>query len=88
MPRVKIKCRGPVNREKKVKLLEILCSNEIHVTKIFSATDGFAVLPLNEEHADSIVSREVMEVPERNGFSTNMPTKLKVKKECHQYESG
>ena len=76
MTRVKIKCRGPGaqgTKEKKIKLLEILCMKEIHVTKIFNTTDGFALLTLNEEHAENIFSKEVKETLDFEGFSPIMP---------------
>ena len=80
MSRVKIKCRGPVSKDKKVKHLEILCCKEIHVTKIFDVLDGFAVLTLNEEHVDSIFTKEVRQKLEKYGYQPNMPPELKVKK--------
>jgi len=80
MPRVKIKCRGQATRVRKTKLLEILCTKEIHITKIFDTNDGFAVLTLNEDHADTIFNREVREDLESNGYQPIMPPELKVKK--------
>lgn len=65
---MKIKYRGLGRIEKKIKLLETLCKNEIHVTKVFNATDGFAALVLREEHADNI-SRVVKDELDQNGLS-------------------
>ena len=80
MTQIKIKYRGTINRESKIKLLEILCSKEIHVVKIFNANDGFAIITLSEDHADKIFSKEVKQQLENNGFSANIPPELKVKK--------
>ena len=60
--------------------LEILYCKEIHVTKIFDAPDWFAVLTLNEKHADSIFTKEVRQEMEIHGYQPNMPPDLKVKK--------
>ncbi len=79
MPREKIKCKRLIKKDKKLRLL-LLCSKEIQVTKAFDATDGFAVLTLNEEHADSVFTRELRDEVERNGYQPNMPPELKVKK--------
>ncbi len=79
MARVKIKCKGKTGNEKK-KLLEILCSNQIHVTKVFTTPDGFALLLLNDEHADSIFTMKIKEILEKNDFIPVLPPELKVKK--------
>ena len=80
MPRIKLKTRGPPNKEKKLKLLSILCGKEIHVTKVFDANDGFAVLLLNDDHANKIFEKETKKSLEDNGFTPLMPPALKVKK--------
>ncbi len=80
MTRIKIKCRGDVDRNSKIKLLEILCSKCIHVVKVFNTNDGFAVLTLNEEHAEKIFNAGTKQQLENNGFSASMPPDLKVKK--------
>lgn len=80
MTRVKIKCKSPEERGKKIKLLEILCSSQIQVTKIFNASDGFAVLLLNEEQADRIFTKEIKAKLDSNGFNAILPPELKVKK--------
>ncbi len=80
MARVMIKCRGEPDREKKTRLLEILCGSEIHVTKVFSTPDGFALLLLNEDHADNIFSQNVKEALEANDFAPILPPEIKVKK--------
>ena len=80
MARVKIKHKGLTSRENKLKLLEILCKNEIHVTKVIDAHDGYAVLLLNEAHAEHVFIKKVKEELQQNDFSSLMPPDLKVKK--------
>ena len=59
--------------------MEILCSNEVHVTRVFPAKDGFTVIALNEDHGDKIFSRAVKSILEE-GYNPLMPAELKVKK--------
>ena len=80
MTRIKIKCSGSSDRGRKLKLLEILCRNDVHITRIFTAHDGFAVLAINEDHGDKIFSRVVKSTLEDEGFNPLMPAELKVKK--------
>ncbi len=73
---------GPqeIKTKKKKKLLEILCTKEIHVTKIFNTNDGFALLLLNEENAEKIFTKGLKDSLDREGFSPLMTPELKVKK--------
>ncbi len=80
MPRVKIKSRGPATREKKTNLLRILCTREIHITKVQEGNEGYIITLLNEDHADSIFQREIKGELEKDGFIPTMPPELKVKK--------
>ncbi len=80
MSRVKIKSRGPIDRDRKLKLIEILSINEIHVTRIFTANDGFAVLPLSEKYGDKIFTKDIKSLLEQEGFNPLMPPELRVKK--------
>ena len=81
MPRVKIKCRGTPTKEKKLKLLQILCSKEIHVTKVFDTNDGFALLLFNEEHVDKVFSNELKEALNKENLTPLLlPPEQKVKK--------
>ncbi len=80
MTRVKIKCKNSEDKRKKIKLLEILCSKQIQVTKVFNTHDGFATLLINEEHADKIFSRELKTDLDSHGFSPILPPELKCKK--------
>ena len=79
MTRIKIKCK-PNSREQKLKLIEILCSKDIEISRIFETYDGFAVLTLNEHHADCIFQSDVKHDLESHGFNAFMPPKIKVKK--------
>ncbi len=80
MAKIKVKCRGNVDRNSKIKLLEILCSRSIHVVKVFTTNDGFGVLTLNEDHAEKIFETETKQQLESNGLTASMPPDLKVKK--------
>ena len=80
MTRVKIKNKGPADKERKLILLGILCSNEVHITRVFTANDGFTVLALDEEHGDKIFTRHVKSKLEEEGFTPLMPAELRVKK--------
>ncbi len=78
MTRVKIKCKGlgsSGNKDKKIKLLEIMCTKEIHVTKIFNTNDGFALLLISEDNAEKIFTKELKDSLDKEGFYP-----LKVKK--------
>ena len=79
MARMKIKCK-PNNREQKRNLIETLSTREIEVSRIITINDGFAVLTINEHHADSIFQSEVMRELEAQGSTPYMPPELKVKK--------
>lgn len=80
MARIKIKCRNPNNKDKKLKLIEILCRRDIEILRIFNTFDGFAVLTINEQHADSIFSIETKQELAQNEFTPVMPPELKAKK--------
>ncbi len=79
MARIKIKCRNP-SKEQKLRLTEIICSNDIEISRVYTAHDGFAVLTVNEHHADCIFQSERKNELESNGFYAVMPPDLKAKK--------
>lgn len=54
MARVKIKYKNSLNKCAKMEMLQILCSNQIQVTKIIPVTDGFVILTMNDETAEHI----------------------------------
>lgn len=80
MNRVKIKSRTPPTKDRKIELLEILFRNQIQITRVFNANDGFVVLSYNDEHSDKIFSKGIKEILDKNGFSPILPPELKVKK--------
>ena len=80
MARIKIKCRNPNDREKKLKLIEILCKKDIEISRIFSTNDGFAVLTLNEQHADNIFATDTKNELTENDFTPIMPPDLRARK--------
>ena len=80
MARIKIKCRNPSDRGKKLKLIEILCKKDIEISRIFTTNDGFAVLTLNEQHADNIFATDTKNELTGNDFTPVMPPDLRAKK--------
>ncbi len=83
MTRVKFKCKNSEDKAKTTKLLEILCTKQIQVTKIFTTPDGFAILLFNEEHADKISSRDLKTELDNNGFTALLPPELKKQEKCN-----
>ncbi len=79
MVRIKIKCR-PNTKEKKLKLIEILCSREIEISIIITANEGFAVIIVNEQNADNIFIAEVKQELALHDFAPVMPPELKAQK--------
>ena len=80
MTRIKVKCPNAKDKAKKLKLVEILSRNDADITKVFDATDGFAVLLLNDDHTDHLFAAEVKNELQANGFSPIMPPKLRAKR--------
>ena len=80
MARIKIKCKAPNNKDNKIKLIEILSRRDIEISRIFNTHDGFAVLTVNEHHADSIFDQETKAELSQNDFNPVMPPDLKAKK--------
>ena len=58
MARIKIKCRQKT-KEQKLNLIEILCTRDIEINRVFSTNDGFVVLTLNEYNADLIFQSDI-----------------------------
>ncbi len=79
MARIKIKCR-PNTKEKKLKLIEILCSRDIEISRISTANDGFGVIIANEQHADYIFKTEVKQELALHDFAPITPSELKAQK--------
>ncbi len=80
MARVRIKNKSTNSKEKKIKLLEILCSNHIHTTKVFDATECYVILPVSEEHAEKLFTKEIKSKLEESGFTPILPPQLRAKK--------
>ena len=79
MARIKIKCRQNT-KEKKLKLIEILCSRDIEISRIITSNDGFAVITVNEQHADSIFKAEISQELASHEFTPVMPPELRAQK--------
>lgn len=80
MARVKFKCRGKQDREKKVKLLELLCSNEIRIVDIFETPDGFVLLFENDKQANKVFTKNIIDILANNEFTPVLPPELRVKR--------
>ena len=82
MAKVRIKCKDPDknDRNKKQKLLEILCRNQIEITNAPPTNDGYIVFLRYEEQADNIFSTDVKKALTDNDFQPILPPELKVKK--------
>ncbi len=79
MSRIKIKSRS-TSKEKKLKLIEILCKQQIEISRILPVYDGFVVLTVSESHADCIFSAETKGELEAQEFYAVMPPELRAKK--------
>ncbi len=80
MARIKIKCRTPDDRDKKLKLIEILSRKDIEISRIFNTNDEFVVLTLNEHNADNIFDTDTKHEFTHNDFTPIMPPDLKARK--------
>lgn len=76
MARVKIKSSNPKDPRRKTKLLEILSTNDIYVTRLIPTNDGFIILTSNENELDKIFNNTTDKQLERNEFSPQMPPQL------------
>lgn len=79
MGRIKIKSRKN-GREEKLKLLEILCRNQVEISRIITSNDGFVVLTVNELSADAIFYHDIKQELMSQDFSPVMPPEMKAKK--------
>ncbi len=79
MFRVKIKCKTNT-KDYKLKLLEIFWSKDVEVNWVIPAKDSFAVLTLNEDHADCIFKSDVKKELAAYELYPELPPELKVKK--------
>ena len=67
-------------KQKKLRLLEILFSHEINISRCFVGNDGFAVIPNSEPDSEKIFKRNVTDELDQDGFSPLLPADLRVKK--------
>ena len=79
MTKIKIKCK-PNTKDNKLKLIETLSKKDIEISRIITTNNGFAVLTINEHHADSIFHNDTKTELDAHGFTAYMPPELKVKK--------
>ena len=63
-----------------MKLIEILSKRDKEVSRVFTTNDGFAVITINEHHADNIFKQETKQDLASNEFSPVMPPQLRAKK--------
>ncbi len=67
-------------KEKKLQLIETLCSRNIETNRIITTNDGFVVITVNEHHADSIFKAEARQEHITREFQPVMPPELNAKK--------
>ena len=80
MARVKIKSENSKEHRRKQKLLEILSTNEIYVTKIIDNRDGFVIITSNEQELDKILNGTTDQILEDNNFSPQLPPELQAQR--------
>ena len=59
--------------------MQILFSKDIEISSMIDTYDGFAVLTVNEQHADNIFATEINTELTQNYFTPVMPPDLKAK---------
>lgn len=68
MVRVKIKSQNANDSSRKIKLLEILSSNNIYVTRLINVPDGFVVLTDSDNEHDKIFNNKTKKELTRMAF--------------------
>lgn len=76
MARVRIKTQNPKDPRRKLKLLEILSSNEIYATKIIETKDAFIILTNNEDDPDRIFNGTTDTQLQENQSMPQIPPEL------------
>ncbi len=79
MARIKIKSRNN-NKDQKLKLIEILCGKDIEIRRVIPTNDGFVVITVTEQDADSIFNREVKHELAQHELIPVLSPELKAKK--------
>lgn len=78
MARVKIKTANSKTQERKNKLLEILSSNNIYVTKIIPVNDGFIILTNDDNELDKLFNNKTNVELENQEFNPLIPPQLQA----------
>lgn len=78
MARVKIKVTNSKDPRKKAKLLEILSTNNIYITKIIPINDGFIILTENDNELDKIFNNKTDQELNKNGYAPIIPPQLRA----------
>lgn len=79
MARLKIKSDNSRDPNRKSVLLELLCNEDIYITKLIPVNDGFIVITIDEDQ-DKIFQEEVKNKLNENSFYTVIPPELKAKR--------
>lgn len=80
MAKVKIKSPNPKEERKKMKLLEILSTNEVYVTRIITISDGFITITNEENDLDKIFDGKTDQQLMQEGFTPIIPPELKAQR--------
>lgn len=78
MARVKIKTANSKDPRRKSKLLEILSTNNIYVTRIITVNDGFVVLTDSDSDMDRIFNNKTDKELKEKDFQPQIPPQLKA----------
>lgn len=78
MARLKIKTANAKDQGRKEELLNILSTNDIYVTRIIQANDGFVILTQNEDEMDKIFNNIIDKELQKKNFTPIMPPQLKA----------
>lgn len=76
MARVKIKSDNTKDPRRTSKLLEILSTNDVYVTRLIPVNDGFIVLTSGDNELDKIFNNTTDKLLEENDFTPQIPPEL------------
>ena len=79
MGRIRIKHDNPTSQGQ-LKLLQILATQQIYVTKIITTKDGYITLTKNDEDQDSIFKGQCLQELKANDFQPILPPDLRAKR--------
>lgn len=80
MARVKIKSDNPKDPRRSTKLLEILASNDVYISRLIQLHDGFVALTASDEDLDKIFNNVIDKILEENNFSPQIPAQLNAQR--------